>query len=101
MMHTMINRILGRLGLPIRINLIGHRRDGGYTYITSPDLPGFTFLLEPGEEKSLSTLINALEEPLSVYLVAHFKARHKADGMKLAGLRRKASTNYVAELCPA
>ena len=29
--------------------LIGEERDGGYTYLFSKDLPGFTFMLEPGE----------------------------------------------------
>ncbi len=53
------------------ITFIAHEREGGYTYITSPDLPGFTFMLEPGEERNIRKLIN---EPLMVYLNAYFKA---------------------------
>ncbi len=99
---SMMTRFLSWLGFrSIKITLIGHEREGGYVYITSPQLPGFTFMLEPGEEESIRTFIDAIFEPLSTYLDAHFKATSTVEHVHLTGLRQSKSMNYVAELCPA
>ena len=103
-MMRKLNLILRFLGLGqfhvIRITLIGHPREGGYTYLTSPELPGFTFMLEPGEETDLRRMINALYEPLTFYLDAHIKGQARADSIRLTGLRQTKSMNYIAEACP-
>ena len=73
---SMIDKMLALIGIKtFSITLIGHEREGGYIYLNSPDLPGFTFMLNPGEDKSIRTLINAIEEPLSAYLEAHENAQ--------------------------
>jgi hypothetical protein len=41
---------------------------GGYFLVTSPDLPGFSMLLEPGEADDIKSLIDALTGPLKAYL---------------------------------
>ena len=73
-------------------------REGGYTYIESPDLPGFTFMLEPGEDKNIRTFIDAIDEPLMAYLGAHFKATPEADRIQMTGFWQSKPMNYVAEL---
>jgi hypothetical protein len=49
--------------------LIGESCEGGYTYVTSPDLPGFTFMLEPNEE-DLQTVIEAMQPALEAFIKA-------------------------------
>src|SRR5689334_15910968 len=107
-MEKLLSYLPFRLHLHMRrITLIGQEREGGYTFITSPDLPGFSFMLEPGETENFRSFINAIEPSLMVYLDAHFEAEAKANHPKrmeharLTGIRRKDQTNYVAELCPA
>jgi hypothetical protein len=41
-----------------------HPREGGYTYITAPGYPGFSVLLEPGEDDT------PLNESWDVYFAA-------------------------------
>ena len=43
-------------------------REGGYRYITSPELPGFSFMLEPGEDTNILTFLDAIGESLVAYL---------------------------------
>ena len=96
---SMIERFLGWFGIrKIAITLIGHEREGGYTYINSPQLPGFTFMLEPGEDESFRTFIGAIEEPLTAYLDAHFRAEARTRHVQLTGIRQSKPMNYVAEL---
>ena len=77
---------------------IGHEREGGYTYIMSRQLPGFTFMLEPGEERTLRAFVDAIDEPLMAYLVAHFEAESRIRQVHLTGVRQSKAKNYVAEL---
>lgn len=99
---SMIERLLARFGIrKITITFIGHEREGGYTYITSPQLPGFTFMLEPGENENIRTFIDAIDEPLMAYLPAYFKAELRASSIHLTGIRQSKSKNYVAELAYA
>lgn len=99
---SIMKKLLWMLGIrTIKIMLIGHEREGGYIYITSPDLPGFTFMLEPGEEKNIRTFIDAIHDPLTAYVEAHFKATSSADNIELTGYRQSKPMNYVAEFCHA
>ena len=96
---SMIDRLLALIGIRrIKITFIGHERGGGYTYITSPQLPGFTFMLDPGEERDLRAFVDAIEKPLMTYLVAHFKAESRIRQVHLTGMRQSKAKNYVAEL---
>ena len=97
-----IERLLGLFGIrKISITLIGNEREGGYTYITSPQLPGFTFMLEPGEEQTLRAFFDAIEEPLMAYVAAHFEAESRTRHVHLTGIRQAKAKNYVAEFAYA
>ena len=99
---SMIERLLAHFGIrKITITLMLDEREGGYTYITSPQLPGFTFMLEPGEDENIRTFIDAIEEPLMAYLPAHFKAELRTSNVHLTGIRQSKAKNYVAELAYA
>lgn len=52
----------------ITIKLCGHEMDDGRTYIDSPDLKGFHYILEEGEE------IEAIEPDILAFLTAYLKA---------------------------
>ena len=97
-----IERMLAWFGIKkISIAFIGHEREGGYTYITSPQLPGFTFMLEPGEDRSIRTLVDAIDEPLIAYLEARFAAESRNSHVRLTGIRQVKAQNYVAQLAYA
>lgn len=94
------SKLLAFFGIKIRkmkITLIGHEREGGYIYITSPDHPGFTFMLSPGEIESFRSFIDAIEEPLMAFCAAQFEAQESEGGIQLTGLRHSRANNYVAE----
>lgn len=52
------------------IMLVIAPREGGYSLVSSPDLPGFAIMLEPGESDDIQSLIDALTAPLKAYLEA-------------------------------
>lgn len=56
--------------------LIGERRRGGYYYLKSKDLPGFTFLLTPDEANDIEKLLEAIKPALTAYLNSYFKFRN-------------------------
>jgi hypothetical protein len=45
-------------------------REGGYSFVRSPDLPGFTMMLEPGEAADIKSIMDALYAPVTAYLEA-------------------------------
>ena len=99
---SMIERLLAHFGIrKIAITLMLDEREGGYTYITSPQLPGFTFMLEPGEDENIRTFIDAIDEPLMAYLPAHFEAELRTRDVHLTGIRQSKAKNYIAELAYA
>ena len=103
MSMSIIDRLLALFGFEkISISLIGHEREGGYTYITSPQLPGFTFMLEPGEEQNIRNIIDAIDEPLMAFIDAHLKAGASMNKhLHLTGFRQSNGNKFVAELQPA
>jgi hypothetical protein len=50
------------------IVLVIQPREGNYSLVTSPDLPGFALVLEPGEADDLQSIVDALSAPLQAYL---------------------------------
>ena len=50
------------------IVLLIEPREAGYSVVSSPDLPGFSMMLEPGETDDIQSLIDALTAPLKAYL---------------------------------
>ena len=55
--------------------LIGEPREGGFYYIKSPHLPGFTFLAQPDEAQDVTLLMKAITPALGAYLNSYFKAQ--------------------------
>jgi hypothetical protein len=53
-------------------------REGGYHFVRSADLPGFTMMLEPGEADSLKSIMDALYEPVMAYLEAESRGQWHA-----------------------
>ncbi|MCC6946884.1 MAG: hypothetical protein IT539_03870 [Bradyrhizobiaceae bacterium] len=64
------------------IHLIGEPRAGGYIYLTSPELPGFTFLLGP-DEKSIEAIIEAIKPALATYLPHHLRLKDRERAQKM------------------
>jgi predicted RNase H-like HicB family nuclease len=104
-----IARIIGHSGLTGNsATLFGERRDGGYYFLTSQDLPGFTFLLTPEEAEDIEKLSEAIKPALSAYLNAYI--RHKKNLTEkqisprisyadLRGSHAGKPMNLIAELC--
>jgi hypothetical protein len=82
-----------------RIKLVGEPRGGGYTFVKSPDLPGFCMMLRPGEDKDVLSVIDAIGKPLSAFLVAISKeSKTRPHTLKIKGIRQNSPTEYLAEL---
>jgi hypothetical protein len=98
-----IYRLLKFLGFELRtITLIGEQQDDGYILITSPELKGFSLMLEPDEDKNLATIISAVYEPLIAYLGVLNEAGNKATARKgryeVKGFNKTAPHSYTARL---
>lgn len=98
---SILGKILTGLGWPRKITLTGHEREGGYTFITCKEYPGFTFLLEPGEEASIRRFMEAIEEPLLAFLYAQAQFESRQHQFALTGIRHSDRHNFVAELSAA
>jgi hypothetical protein len=97
-MTGIVSRMLGRGN---SLTLVEEHREGGYTFVRSPEFPGFTFMLEPGEEKDLRTVMDALYEPLVAFLEAELRTAARPEPVHVTGFRRTTATKYVAEVCYA
>lgn len=96
-LHKLVALIRGHT----MIRLIGENREGGYVFVHSPELPGFSFLLEPGEDKDLKTIMDALFEPLVAYLEAEIVAKNagkQSNRVAVTGIK-KSTAPTLAELC--
>jgi hypothetical protein len=51
----------------------GDAREGGYYFLTSKALPGFSLLLESSEVNDVGKLSRAMSESINAYLKAYFK----------------------------
>jgi len=83
------------------ITLKGEEREGGYIFIYSPDLKGFSLLLEPGDYSDFKTFIDAIYDPLLAYLKLYFQARDTArkrhENLRLYAMEESAP--MVAKMC--
>jgi hypothetical protein len=98
-----IYRLLKLLGFELsKITLIGEQQDDGYIFITSPELRGFSLMLEPNEDKNLATIISAVHEPLIAYLDVLNEAENKATARKgryeVKGFNKTSPHSYTARL---
>jgi hypothetical protein len=93
-----------RLGVMGCAQISGRELEGGYYYLTSPDLPGFRATLSPGQTENLGTLTEIIQPALEAYLRAYLRAQH-ADGRIKAQIydarlpRHGRSMNLVADFC--
>jgi hypothetical protein len=84
------------------IRLIGVPRPGGYVFVTSPDLPGFSVMLRPGEHEDATSVFAVLSEPLKAFLSAECHASLRAEKrVRVTAVRQTAPDSYLAELCTA
>ena len=83
------------------ITLKGEEREGGYLYISSPQLKGFTLLLEPKDYTDFKIFIDAVDEPLTNYLNAFEKARNAArhEKLRLRSTEMQDDGAIVAKMC--
>jgi hypothetical protein len=93
---------LGALGCAY---FTGRELDGGYYFLTSPDLPGFRATLAPDQINDIATLTTTIQPALEAYLHAYMRAqrahdqRISAQFSKATLPRHGRSMNLVAELC--
>jgi hypothetical protein len=86
---------------PIAIKLNLAAREGGYVFVSSPQLRGFNLLLDPGEDYSdLKTFVDAVSEPLTVYMNEFQRARHaQREKLRLRSAEMDGDGSLVANLC--
>ena len=65
----------------IVINLIGTEADDGRVYVNSPDLEGFHFILEPGEDP-MPAMEPTLKEFMNLYIEAEISTLSLAPNPK-------------------
>jgi hypothetical protein len=96
---TLALRAVSRLRGHKTINLIGQPRPGGYVLIKSPELPGFSMMLERDQHAELGTFVKTIEAPLMAFIAAECHADDRAKKLRMMGATRTDSTTYLAELC--
>jgi hypothetical protein len=69
-LHTVSTYLKG--GKLVRLGI--SRREGGYFFVNSRDLPGFSIMLSPDDAESLDSLATALVKPLEAFINAEFRA---------------------------
>lgn len=75
----------------ISFTIIGEEREGGYQYLTSPDLKGFRLLVRPGENE-----LEIMKDVLTEHLMAYFRAGHAfPPGAKLKEIRPSPTPNFA------
>ncbi len=89
----------------LRLGLVASPREGGYMFINSPDLPGFSIMLSPSETEDFDAFVAALGKPLVAFVSAEYKASQALkDGAKVH-LRDmdplRGTSKFYAELCTA
>lgn len=86
------------------VRLSATPREGGYMFVNSPDLPGFSVMLQPGDMDSFDSLVGALGKPLEAFVNAEYRASQSArEGarVRLKGMQQRTSSEIYADLCPA
>lgn len=86
------------------VRLAAQPRAGGYIFVNSPDLPGFSVMLQPGDMDNFDSLVMALGKPLEAFVNAEYRASQSLkDGhrVRLKGMQQRTSSEIYADLCPA
>jgi hypothetical protein len=89
------------------VRLSASAREGGYFFVNSPDLPGFSVMLQPGDLDNFDTMVAALGKPVEAFVNAEYRAylasQRIKDGahVRLKGMQQKTASEICADLCPA
>jgi hypothetical protein len=84
------------------IRLVGDPRPGDYVFVTSPDLPGFSVMLRPGEHDDAASVFAVLSDPLKAFLMAECRASQRTEKrVRVTAVRETSPASYLAELCTA
>ena len=84
------------------VRLSASPREGGYIFVNSPDLPGFSVMLKPGEIDDFDLLVAALGKPLEAFVNAEYRASQAVkDGgeVRLKGMQQRTRSEITADLC--
>jgi hypothetical protein len=89
------------------VRLSASPREGGYIFVNSPDLPGFSVMLQPGELDDFESLVAALGKPLEAFVNAEYHAAQAhaskvaRDGsqVRLKGMQYRSKSEITADLC--
>lgn len=88
------------------VEIKGHKKSGGYYYLTSPDLPGFRATLSPEQMSDITVMAEIIKPALQAYLSVYLRSQSAEDHIKariytatVPGHGRHA--NLVAELAAA
>jgi hypothetical protein len=99
---SILFRLWARIAGHRVIELIGQPRPGNHVFVSSRDLPGFSFMLRPGEHEDATSAMAALNEPLKAFLMAEFKASQKNErAVRVTAVRQTSPVSYLAEWCTA
>jgi hypothetical protein len=101
---SIFNKLFKFFGLDmLKLTFIAKEQEDGYTFIYSPELNGFTLMLAPEQTKNIGTLINAIHDPLMIYMTALCRARNKAKAkakaLKMKDFGETSPHSYMARLC--
>jgi len=87
----------------ITITLKLEKREGGYIFISSPELKGFNLLLAPGNYNDFKEFVDAVHEPLTTYINAYQRAKKSArarqEALRLYATRIKEGPSMIATMC--
>lgn len=96
-------KILSLIGIEgMTITLNGEEREGGYIFISSPELKGFSLLLEPGDYSDFKTFLDAVYSPLMIYMDAYQRASHSArrsENLRLRATKINEGGPMIAKMC--
>jgi hypothetical protein len=93
-------RSLNPFERPIAVKLNLTEREGGYYFVSSPNLKGFSLLLEPGDYSDFKTFIDAVSEPLTSYMNIFQEKRHAhREKLRLRSTKMDEDGSLVAHMC--
>jgi hypothetical protein len=88
------------------IRLVIEPQEGGYGLVTSPDFPGYSFLLKPGEDRDFFTMGHVVGDKLERYIVleeskrAERKAiRSHPHAVRFMGISTDGARKLSAKIC--
>jgi hypothetical protein len=91
-------------GEKLYYRLVISPRGGGYFFVNSPDLPGFSIMLQPGDIESLDRLAAAVVKPLEAFITAEYRScvANGSRQVRVYDLRHRPNSSEIqAQWCTA